>query len=76
MLVMEHDQVYVAPFIRKLMPDATEREILEASDNLRDLLYALYEAFLACEAKQSSADSRAKEPRGRFATEGAIPPAI
>lgn len=31
------------------MPNATEEEILEASDTVRDLLYALYDVYLAHE---------------------------
>lgn len=40
------DQPYVAPFIRRLMKDATEEEILEASENLRQYLLVLYDMFL------------------------------
>jgi hypothetical protein len=42
---MERGNSYVAPFIRKLMPTATEEEILEASENLRGYLVAMRETF-------------------------------
>lgn len=76
MLVMEHDQPYVAPFIRQLMPDATEHEIVEASENLRDLLYALYDAFVAQKARDADHDSHEGRRRDRFAIEGDNAPAI
>lgn len=41
------EKPYVAPFIRRLMSNATEDNILEANENVRDLVCALYEVYLA-----------------------------
>jgi hypothetical protein len=52
------DQPYVAPFIRRLMKDATEEEILEASENLRRYLNVLYDIFLRQEEERLRKQSR------------------
>lgn len=41
----EVPQPYVAPFIRRLMKDATEEEILQASENLRQYLLVMYDIY-------------------------------
>lgn len=54
------EKPYVAPFIRKLMPHATETEILEANENVRDLVCALYDICLAHEEAGTLDDLLAK----------------
>ena len=44
-------QPYVAPFIRCLTKGATEKEIVEASENLRQYLLVLYDIGLERESK-------------------------
>jgi hypothetical protein len=39
------EQPYVPPFIRRLIKDATEEEILKASENLRQYLLILYRIY-------------------------------
>lgn len=63
---MQSDKPYVAPFIRRLMPDASEEEILEASENLRGYLKILYGLFLEQEAKRRNADSPREAAHDRF----------
>lgn len=65
---------YVAPFIRRLMPTASEPEILEASENLRDFLNALYDMFLEQEAQRKPTDSLDKKGHGRFDHKGDVSP--
>lgn len=75
MLVMQPDPPYVAPFIRKLMPHATEQEIVEASENLRAYLKLAFEAFLRNRQATHQRDSRDMPDHDRFA-EGGVPPSI
>jgi DNA invertase Pin-like site-specific DNA recombinase len=73
---MQRDTQYVPPFIRRLMPTASEAEISEAAENLRGYLLILYRAFLAREAKRQASDSPTEQPHGRFtgAAQKAAPP--
>lgn len=71
---MHHEKPYIAPFIRRLMPTATATEIVEASENLRDFLNALYDMFLEQEAKQKVADSLDEDGYGRLGRMGDVPP--
>jgi hypothetical protein len=50
----ENKKSYVAPFIRTLMPDATEDQILEASENLRGYLLAMQELRRRIRRKQET----------------------
>lgn len=68
---MESDRPYVAPFIRRLMPDATEDEIVEASENLRRYLLIMYDIFLEREA--ALADSPDNAGDDRVELDGASP---
>lgn len=63
---------YVAPFIYRLMPNASEAEILEASENLKAYLLVLYRAFLTREAKAYVRDSLGEEVHGRLTSMGRI----
>lgn len=63
---MDHAQPYVAPFLRRLMPDATEAEILGASENLHGYLRVLYRAFVEGKAAQACRDSSDEGVHGRF----------
>jgi hypothetical protein len=47
---------------------------VEASENLRDFLNALYDMFLEQEAQQKAADSLDENGHGRFDRMGDIPP--
>ena len=57
---------YVAPFIRRLLRDATEAEIQEASENLRGYLLALYDLFLERDAARPRRDSPVRKHDVRF----------
>lgn len=70
---MEQDQPYVAPFLRRLMKGASEEQILEASENLRGYLRAMYAIYLRQERARRDQDSRASEPHDRFPDSGAQP---
>ena len=70
---MESDKPYVAPFIKRLMPNASEPEILEASENLRAYLLLLYGVFLRKEAEAQLADSQSGDPDARFRLGGDPP---
>lgn len=61
---MRKDEQYTPPFIRRLMPHASEQEIEQAAENLRAYLKVLYEVFLEREAK--ARDSRRSESHDRF----------
>lgn len=76
LVCMPQEKLYVAPFIRRLMPSGTEEEILEASENLRAYLNALYNIYLAQEAGSSAADSPEQEGHDRFTNKGAMPPQL
>jgi hypothetical protein len=73
---MQPEKPYVAPLIRRLMPNATEEEIVQASENLRAYLNVLYDIFLEREAKQRAYDSQPESGYGRFKKRGALPPHI
>lgn len=49
----EHEPAYVPPFVRRLMKDASEEEILQASANLGRYVRALYKTFLQMEEETS-----------------------
>jgi hypothetical protein len=70
---MEQDQPYVAPFLRRLMTGASEEQILEASENLRGYLRAMYAIYLRQERTRRERDSRASNARDRFPGDGAQP---
>lgn len=57
------DMPYVAPFIRRLMKDATEEEILEASENLRQHLKILYGMFVERERRERDASENLVEAK-------------
>jgi hypothetical protein len=42
----EEQKPYVAPFIRRVMKGKSEEEILEASENVRGYLRAMYQIYL------------------------------
>lgn len=63
---MQSEKPYVAPFIRRLMPSASEEEIVEASENFRTYLKILYGLFLEHEAKLLLRDSERDDAHGRF----------
>lgn len=42
----EDEKPYVAPFIRRVMEGKSEEEILEASENLKGYLRAMYQIYL------------------------------
>lgn len=73
---MESDKPYVAPFIRRLMPNASEAEILEASETLRAYLMLLYGVFLRKEAEAQLADSRSDDLGARFGLDGDPPSTV
>lgn len=76
---MQQGEPYIPPFIRELMPNATEEEIAEAAQNLRGYLSALYRIFLRREARERrerAADSATSKARGRFGEGGILPPGI
>lgn len=58
------------------MPEASEEEVVEASENLRAYLNVLYDIFLEREAKRRVDDSRREGGHGRFATDGVTPPNV
>lgn len=70
---MEQDQPYVAPFLRRLMKGASEEQILEASENLRGYLRAMYAIYLRQERARRERDSRASNAHGRFSRSGGQP---
>ena len=49
--VASDEQQYVPPFVRRLMPKASEEEIQQAAQNLSDYLKVVYEIFLEREAR-------------------------
>ena len=68
---MRKDEHYVPPFIRRLMPAASEKEIVQATENLRAYLKVLYEIFLEREAKLR--DSQHDGSHDRFGNDGTKP---
>jgi hypothetical protein len=70
---MEQETPYVPPFIRRLMPNASEEQIIEASENLRAYLKLLYGIFLRKEAERLRTDSEESKPSARFG-DGGHPP--
>lgn len=70
---MDHEKPYVPPFVRRLMPTATEAEIEEASERLRGYLMLLYRIFLRKEAEQQQRDSQQSAPDARFGNDGGSP---
>ena len=63
---MQQGEPYIPPFVRRLMPNATEEEIIEAVHHLREYLLALYRMFLEREARGRSTDSAPTDGRVRF----------
>jgi len=68
---MRKDEQYVPPFIRRLMPNASEQEIEQAAENLRAYLKLLYEIFLEREAK--ARDSEENRTHDRFVNDDTTP---
>ncbi|UYN96065.1 MAG: hypothetical protein KIT25_03730 [Enhydrobacter sp.] len=73
---MSQEQPYVAPFIRRRMPDASEEDILAASENLRAYLKLLYGIFLHQEVEKRHGDSETREPDARFGADGTPPSSL
>ena len=55
------------------MPNATEAELEEASENLRAYIILLYRIFLRKEVEGALGDSPQSEPDARFANDGEWP---
>jgi hypothetical protein len=68
---MEENERYTPPFIRRLMPKASEEEIQQAAENLRAYIKVLYDIFLEREAK--ARDSEQNRDHGRFGKDGSQP---
>lgn len=61
----EADKPYVLPFIRRRMPNATEEEILEANENMRQYLLLLWRIHLREEEERESSKQQSDhEPIG------------
>lgn len=69
---MLEEEPYIPPFIRRLMPNASEEEIIQAAENLRAYLKVLYGIFLEREAKADDSDQNSKYDR--FQDGGPNPP--
>lgn len=71
---MRQEEPYIPPFIRRLMPNASEREIIEAAENLKSYLRVMYRIFREREEKERRLDSPHFDTHGRFAARGLEPP--
>ena len=74
MAPMQIDKPYIPPFIRRLMPSASEEELLRATNNLRRYLSVMYRLFRELEAEQARADSHQTMLDDRFQSGGNNPP--
>lgn len=63
---MQSGEPYIAPFIRRVMPNASEAELVEAAANLKAYLRVLYQLFLDQEAANLHPDSAATADHDRF----------
>jgi site-specific DNA recombinase len=63
---MDQGESYIPPFVRKLMCDASEPEIVQAAENLRAYLSVLYRVYLDRKRELRTANSAAEQPHGRF----------
>lgn len=68
---MQEEEQYIPPFIRRLMPKASEEEIQHAAENLRAYIKVLYDIFLEREAKER--DSEQNRDHGRFEKDDSKP---
>ncbi len=67
---MHDEELYIPPFIRRLMPNASEEEIKEAAENLRGFVDALYRLHLADQERRRRTDSAIAEVHGRVRESG------
>jgi hypothetical protein len=70
---MKNEEPYVAPFIRRRMPNANTAEMQEASENLKSYLQVLWRIYLR---GQSAPDSPTKPNHDRFRDKGGTTPNI
>ncbi|TAJ36856.1 MAG: hypothetical protein EPO55_20235 [Reyranella sp.] len=71
---MQIDEPYIPPFIRRLMPSASEQDLLRATNNLRRYLSVMYRLFRELEVEQARADSHRPMLDDRFQSGGDNPP--
>lgn len=63
---MSQEDPYIPPFVRRAMNGATEDELVQATDNLRQYLRVMYKLFRELEAASASGDSSEFDSNGRF----------
>lgn len=79
MPAMPKEEPYIPPLVRRLMKDATEEELVQASENLRRYVRALYATFLRMEAEQDATvrrDSCDSDGHDRFQLGAPSPPLL
>jgi hypothetical protein len=72
----EDQKPYIPPFLRTLLPDANEHQLLQATENLRAYLVVAYGIFTRIESDESADDSRQSLANGRFIDKGADVPEL
>jgi site-specific DNA recombinase len=66
MCLMPEGEPYIPPFIRRVMKDASEEELLQGTENLRRYFKALYAVYLKIEEQKSRGDSVDRKSHDRF----------
>ena len=70
---MRKEESYIPPVVRRVMPGATEAELLEATETLRRYLKAMYALYRELEAQGAERDSCDLAPHDRVRSDAQHP---